>query len=264
MTGAAGGLGRSLAVEAARRGWDLLLTDLPSSRLDELARALERSYGVRVATLFCDLTDTEARRELFRRVRALTPFLSGLVNVAGVDFEGAFEDLEPEAIQSIVRVNVEATLDLTRQALALRHKEQDFMLITVSSLAAFYPMPVKATYAASKRFLLDFFRALREELKHERVSVTVLCPAGLPTTPGAILGMERQGFWGRLTAVETGAAAAGTFDCALGGGFLYIPGLPNRMLRAASACFSPNFLAAVVARRWRNSRREAAGRKAAA
>ena len=131
------------------------------------------------------------------------------------------------------------------------------MLITVSSLAAFYPMPVKATYAASKRFLLDFFCALKEELCPENVSVTVLCPAGLPTTPAAIQGMELQGFWGRVTAVETGTAAAGTFDHALQGHFLYIPGLVNRFFRRASSVVPPAWLAAYIAWRWRNNKRSA-------
>jgi uncharacterized protein len=261
ITGAAGGLGRSLAVEAARRGWSLVLTDRPGSKLEPLAQALERSYGIKVHTLFCDLTDAQDRTELFRQVRTLTPYLSGVVNVAGIDFEGTFDELAPEEVQTIIRLNIEATLDVTGRALELRKKEQRFLLITVSSLAAFYPMPVKATYAASKRFLLDFFRALKEELQGENVSVTVLCPAGLPTTPGAIRGMELQGFWGHVTAVQPGTVAAETFDHALQGTFLYIPGLLNKLLQVASSVVPPSLLASYIAWRWRGNTRRANGRK---
>jgi hypothetical protein len=261
ITGAAGGLGRPLAVEAARRGWSLVLTDRPDTKLEELAKALERNYGVRVHTLFCDLTDARDRATLFQHVRSLTSYLSGVVNVAGLDFEGAFDELRPDEVQTIIRVNIEATLDVTHRALELKKKDQRFLLITVSSLAAFYPMPVKATYAASKRFLLDFFRALKEELRGENVSVTVLCPAGLPTTPGAIRGMELQGFWGRVTAVQPGTVAAGTFDHALQGNFLYIPGLLNKLLQMASSVVPPNLLTSYIAWRWRGNTRRAHGRK---
>jgi uncharacterized protein len=261
ITGAVGGLGRTLAVDAARRGWSLVLTDRPGTNLEALAGALGRSYGIKVHTLYCDLTDAKARATVFRQIRTLTPHLSGVVNVAGLDFEGTFNELQPDEVQTIIRVNIEATLDVTHRALELRKKEQRFLLITVSSLAAFYPMPVKATYAASKRFLLDFCRALKEELRGENVSVTVLCPAGLPTTPGAIRGMELQGFWGQATAVQTGKVAAGTFDNALQGKFLYIPGLLNRLLQMASAVVPPDLLASYIARRWRGNTRRANGRK---
>lgn len=261
ITGAAGGLGRPLAVEAARRGWSLVLTDKPGTNLETLAEALERSYGINVQTLYCDLTDAKNRAEMFQQLRTTTPHLSGVVNVAGIDFEGTFDELASEEVQTIVRLNIEATLDVTQRALELRHRRDSFMLITVSSLAAFYPMPVKATYAASKRFLLDFFRALKEELREENVSVTVLCPAGLPTTPGAIRGMELQGFWGQVTAVQTGSVAAGTFDHALQGKFLYIPGLINRVLQAASSVLPPGLLASYIARRWRGNTRSANDRK---
>jgi uncharacterized protein len=257
ITGAAGGLGRSLAAEAVRRGWSLVLTDRPGTQLEQLAKSLERSYGIKAHTLFCDLTDAQARAELFRQVRTLTPYLSGVVNVAGLDFEGMFNELEPEEIQTLIRVNIEATLDVTHRSLELRKRKKRFLLITVSSLAAFYPMPIKATYAASKRFLLDFFRALKEELRGENVSVTVLCPAGLPTTPGAIRGMELQGFWGHVTAVQTGTVAAGTFDHALQGKFLHVPGVLNKLLRIASSVVPPSLLARYVAWRWRGNTRGA-------
>jgi short-subunit dehydrogenase len=47
-------------------------------------------------------------------------------------------------------------------------------------------MPVKATYAASKRFLLDFSIVMREELRPQGITVTILCPAGMPTTDSCI------------------------------------------------------------------------------
>jgi uncharacterized protein len=261
ITGAAGGLGRSLAVEAARRGWSLVLTDRPGTKLEPLALALERSYDVKVQTLYCDLTDAQARAVLFQHLRTITPYLSGVVNVAGIDFEGTFDELKPDEVQTIIRLNIEATLDVTQRSLEVRQKEQRFLLVTVSSLAAFYPMPVKATYAASKRFLLDFFRALKEELRGEDVSVTVLCPAGLPTTPGAIRGMELQGFWGHVTAVQPGTVATETFDHVLQEKFLYIPGLLNKLLHFASSVVPPGLLATYIAWRWRGNTRRAHGRK---
>ena len=84
-------------------------------------------------------------------------------------------------------------------------------------------MPVKAMYAASKQFLLSFSMALREELKPYGVTVTALCPAGMPTTSECIKAIECQGFAGRITTKNVGYVAAKTIDHALKGHAVYIP-----------------------------------------
>ena len=135
------------------------------------------------------------------------------MNVAGVDYEGSFTGRGREDLLDIVRVNVEATVDVTREILTRRNRTQRFMLINACSLAAATPMPFKATYAASKRFVLDFSLALREELGDD-ASVTALCPAGLPTTRASVRGIFSQGLIGRVTAVSAGQAAVAALDAA--------------------------------------------------
>ena len=57
ITGAAGGLGRALANECGRRGYNIFLTDINEKGINALKRGLERQYGVCVASKVCDLTD---------------------------------------------------------------------------------------------------------------------------------------------------------------------------------------------------------------
>jgi short-subunit dehydrogenase len=99
----------------------------------------------------------------------------------------------------IVQVNVEATMRITHKVLDCRAEKQPFYIVFVSSLASFYPMPLKATYAASKSFLREFACALGQELRPLGVRVTTLCPGGLSTTDEALSGIEAQGFWGDVT-----------------------------------------------------------------
>ena len=134
-------------------------------------------------TQACDLTDPASRAALFERIRAEGLRFWALINVAGIDYEGPFYEQTRQQIRTIIRLNIEGTLEMTHALLEFRDPLTPFRIINVASLAAFYPMPVKATYAASKRFLLDFSLALREEVRELGATVTVLCPAGLPTTP---------------------------------------------------------------------------------
>ncbi len=248
ITGAAGGLGRAFAVEAARRGWALILTDV--APLEPLATHLS-ALGATVDTIRADLATADGRDRLFA---ALPPTgIGGLVNVAGVDYEGALVQLGRDELFDIVRVNVEATLDVTREVALRRDPARRFVLITVCSLAAVTPMPYKAAYAASKRFLLDASLALREELAGT-ATVTALCPAGLPTSRASVRGIFAQGVLGRLTAVSPGTAAAAAFDAAAAGRAVCVPGPASRML-ARLARLAPRALVVRVAgRRWARAR----------
>ncbi len=254
ITGATGGLGKAFAVECASRGWNLFLTDLRPEPLDTLATSLRNTYGVKVITQACDLTEPPSRAALFESIRADHLRFWGLINVAGIDFEGPFYEQTCQQIRTIVRLNVEGTLEMTRALLEYRDPLTTFRIINVASLAAFYPMPVKATYAASKRFLLDFSLALREEVRPIGATVTVLCPAGLPTTRECIEGIEAQGWIGQLTTQDVGSVANATLDCALAGRAVYIPGWINRVLQALGSLLPSSLVAALIGSRWKSAR----------
>jgi short-subunit dehydrogenase len=262
ISGATGGLGKAFAVECASRGWDLFLTDLHADRLASLASGIQNTYLVDVQSRECDLTDLPARTRLFEELKTAGLRFWGLINVAGVDFEGAFREQTREAIRTIIRLNIEATLDVTHEVLERMDPSRTFRIINVASLAAFYPMPVKATYAASKRFLVDFSLALRDEVRGRGATVTVLCPAGMPTTPGCIEGIDAQGLMGQLTTQNIGTVAAKTLDGALQGRPVIIPGLLNQILQAAGSLVPPTRLASMLGNRWRaaiQARAQAAG-----
>lgn len=251
ISGATGGLGKAFAVECASRGWDLFLTDLSSQRLERLAGSLCQTYGVNVIQQACDLTDQGARLGLFDLIRVRGLRFRMLINVAGVDYEGPFNERSRDEIRTIIRLNIEATLDITHALLNHAAPEQIFRIINVSSLAAFYPMPVKATYAASKRFLLDFSLALRDELRGRGVTVMVLCPAGMPTTPGCIEAIASQGIFGQLTTMDIGTVASKTIEHALRGRAVYIPGLLNQFIQMAGSLVPSISLAGLIGNRWR-------------
>ncbi len=254
ISGAAGGLGKAFAVECASRGWDLFLTDLDPARLETLARGLQNTYSIEVQTRPCDLTEAAERTALLEELHTRGLRFRGLINVAGLDFEGLFLDQRREQIRTIVRLNIEATLDLTHALLERTDPRLPFRIITVSSLAAFYPMPVKAAYAASKRFLLDFSLALRDEIRGRGATVTVLCPAGLPTTETCIRAIEAQGLMGQLTTQDIGKVAAQTVNAALRGRAVVIPGLLNQLLQGLGGLLPPASLAGLIGKRWRSAR----------
>jgi short-subunit dehydrogenase len=254
ITGATGGLGKAFSHECAARGWDLFLTDLSEKALDTLAHGLHNAYGVNVDWKTANLCNLDSRRALYDFIRDKGYKFRLLINVAGLDYEGAFTDRHPDQIRTLLRLNIEANLETTFALLPLRDRSRPFRIINVASLAAFYPMPLKAMYSSSKRFILQFSLALREELRSAGVSVTTLCPAGLPTTAECIKSIEAQGIAGKITTKNVGFVAAETIDRALKGHAVYIPGMFNRLIRLLGEMVPQTIIAKLICNRWKNAR----------
>lgn len=255
ITGATGGLGKAFAVECARRGYDLYLTDLFRDKLEVLAQGLSGTYGVKAFFFVCDLMHMSARKELFSDIirRGIKPLMT--INVAGLDFEGSVEEQNREAICKIIRINSEATIDVNHFIADIPHSGS-FYIINVASLAGFYPMPLKATYAATKRMVINFSLAFREEIRQNNGFLTILCPAGMRTNQENIDNIDTQGFIGRITTVETGTIASGAIDSVLKNKAVYIPGRFNHFLHFLSVIFPPRLIAKAIFYRWRITRKK--------
>ena len=256
ITGASGGLGRAIAVECASRGYNLFLTDINEEGLLYLQNGLERRFGICVTTRKCDLTKYESVDEMLSLIDKNGIRFDMLFNIAGVDYEGSFLERERENVVKIVSLNVEATLRITHAILTRRKEGTTFSLVFVSSLASMCPMPLKATYAASKRFLTDFALALRQELKSQNVKVLTLCPGGLPTTEEAISGITAQGFWGNVTTNKLESVAFETVERVQKGKGLYIPGAVNRTLSAIGKLLPRTVIAAIIYSRWMGAQKK--------
>jgi short-subunit dehydrogenase len=256
ITGALGGLGGALVHECARNGYNLYLTDQMEHGY-QFASEIAEQYNVEVHYHVCDLTSLEERTQLIDSFTEDNCRFCGLFNVAGRDYEGAFLDRSRSQILFLAKLIVEASVDLTHAVLNLRDPKRRFLLVYISSLAAFFPMPYKATYASSKRFLLDFSRALREEIR-DFGNVLVLAPAGLPTTQESMDKMQTQGIWGRLTMMDTQKVAQQTMERVLRGESVYVPGFFSQLLMLLGKILPANWITRFIARRWRKSQHDVA------
>jgi short-subunit dehydrogenase len=231
VTGASSGIGAELARELARRGYDLVLSARREQRLDELAAELGAAHGVRAGVEPADLADAGDRARLLERLGEHD--VVGVCNNAGFGHIGPF--LEAGAAQQLemVRLNVEAVVELTRALAAPMVAQGTGAILNVASIAAHQPLPMMATYAATKAFVLSFSEAVHGELAGTGVSVTCVCPGPTHSEFGARAGLrETEAATPEAVFMEAAEVAREAIAGMVAGRRTVTPGLKNKALAA--------------------------------
>src|SRR4051794_10494357 len=118
ITGASQGIGRALAVAAARRGARVLAAARSEQLLAELAREV-RAAGGTIETVRADVTSPEERQRMAEAAVRHFGGLDVLVNNAGIGATGHFADVSPERLRTIMEVNFFGLTETTRVCLPL-------------------------------------------------------------------------------------------------------------------------------------------------
>jgi uncharacterized protein len=209
ITGASSGIGADIARSLARRGHGVTLAARREERLEALAAELRDRDAVRVETAGCDLSDVDARRRLVTEIEERGLGVEVLVNDAGFGSGGRFDRLDAAREVEMVRVNVEAVVDLCGRYVPDMVRRGRGAVLNVASTAAFQPLPRQATYAASKAFVLSFTDALHTELAGNGVTATTLCPGPVKTEFFDTAGLEAEGLPAFILADSVDVAEAG-------------------------------------------------------
>jgi uncharacterized protein len=189
VTGASAGIGVALARELARRGAKLILTARRSERLESLAAEFT-AQGIETRIVVADLNDPAAPEQIYDATEGAGMDVDILINNAGLGQYGAFHLSEPEQEISMVRVNCEAVVRLSRLFVPRMVERRRGWVLVVASTASFQPLPYLATYAATKVFDRFFALGLAEEVAQYGIHVTALCPG---TTESEFFEVARAG-----------------------------------------------------------------------
>jgi short-subunit dehydrogenase len=180
ITGASQGIGRALALAAARKGGRVLATARSEELLRELA-AEAQSTGATVETVQADVTAPEGRLAMVETARQALGGLDILVNNAGIGATGHFADVAPDRLRKIMEVNFFGLAETTRAILPLLREGVKPAVVNISSIAGRRGIPARSEYTASKFAVQGFSEALRAELYKDGIDVLVVNP-GLTQT----------------------------------------------------------------------------------
>jgi short-subunit dehydrogenase len=175
VTGAGSGLGRALALELARRRFNLTLIDCDEERLADLRRQLSTD-GVNVRCYASDVSSKSAVGEAANGERTRVDLL---INNAATSISAPFESTDPDAFDRVIGVNFLGAVHVTR---AFLHRlGQGSQICNVCSSFSWSGFPSKSAYSSSKAALKTFSETLRLELAARGIGVTALYPGPMPT-----------------------------------------------------------------------------------
>ncbi len=237
ITGASSGIGEALTQNFAEAGYDLVLVARSEDKLKSVAAALKAHHDwINVLVLPADLSVPGAAEKLATTLKRRRKVPDVLVNCAGVLEQKHFVKMKPAGHQAIIDLNISALTAMLAHVLPLMVARGSGRVLNVASIAAFQPIPLLATYAASKAYVLSLTESLSEELKGTGVMITALCP-GITATNMLNVATDANGQLASLPDFLIGNVddvAQDGFDACMRGDVICVPGVINRAAMLAS------------------------------
>lgn len=182
ITGASQGIGRETALQLATRGAAIVLAARNEEALAELAKQVER-LGGQAETVVTDVAEYEQVERLAQTAIHRFGHIDTWVNNAAVSIYATVEQLEPEEMERLVRVNLLGQMYGARAAIPHMRRQGGGTIINVGSALSDRAVPLQSAYVASKHAIAGFSEALRLEQMHEEtgIEVVLILPSSMNT-----------------------------------------------------------------------------------
>lgn len=195
ITGAARGIGLSLALAAAKKGANLLLVDRDEGALEAARRECLELTGY-VENVVMDITSIQDMRKTVDQVIADTDRIDVLINNAGIMQTKPFLEIEEEDWDRVLSVNLKGLFFLSQAVGKHMVSRRQGSIIHISSVAARFPRPLAMHYGASKSAVLSLTKSMAEYFGEYGVRVNAICPGAMETEMLQAIGRDRAELFG--------------------------------------------------------------------
>ena len=234
ITGASSGIGRDIAINLSKKGYDLILVARDLEKLNEVKSKLHTNVEV----VSMDVSKAENCKELHEKYQDIDI----LVNNAGFGDCGYFTKTSLDKELKMIDTNIVAYHVLTKLYLQDMKQRNSGKILNVASIAGFMPGPLMATYYSTKAYVVRLSEAIREELRREKsnVQISILCPGPVNTNFNKVADVQFA-----LKGLSSEYVAKYAVDKLFKGKFYIVPGWKIKLARFGSK-IAPNNLVAKI------------------
>ena len=178
ITGASGGIGRSIVKKMKQCGAKLIISGTRQNVLNDLASEL----GNDVKTIITDLNNKDDVLNLAKEAEASFGHIDILINNAGITADNLFLRMKDDEWDQVINVNLSAPMRLTRQVIKGMLKRRYGRVIFISSVVGYSGNAGQSNYAASKSALVGFTKSIALEVASRGITCNLIAP-GFISTP---------------------------------------------------------------------------------
>ncbi|HJH74675.1 MAG: 3-oxoacyl-[acyl-carrier-protein] reductase [Gordonibacter pamelaeae] len=209
VTGSSRGIGRAVAEELARAGFDVCVncsSERGLSGVQQLADQLAAEHGVRAIAVAANVADAAEAEALVAAAHEAFGRVDVLVNNAGITRDGLIARMKEEDFDAVIDVNLKGTFNCCKAAAQRMMKQRYGRIVNLSSVVGVAGNAGQANYAASKAGVIGLTKSLARELAARNVTANAVAPGFIATDmTDALSEKQREAILGRIAAKRLGA-----------------------------------------------------------
>lgn len=181
VTGGSRGIGRAVCLKLAQNGCDVafLYAGNEGKASDTLTEL--QALGVKAAAFRCDVSDSNAVKEVFGRILTQFGHIDILVNNAGITRDKLVLGMKCEDFDDVIGVNLRGTFYTIKQVYPLFAKQRSGKIVNISSVAGLMGNAGQANYAASKAGVIGLTKTVAKELASRGICCNAVAPGFIRT-----------------------------------------------------------------------------------
>ncbi len=195
ITGAARGIGKSIALKFASEGADIAFTDL---RRDENMEATEKeieALGVKAKGYSSDASNFAQTEEVVAKVKEDFGHIDILVNNAGITKDGLMMRMSEAQWDMVINVNLKSAFNFIHAVLPIMMRQRSGSIINMASVVGVHGNAGQANYAASKAGLIALAKSIAQEVGSRGIRANAIAPGFIETAMTAALPEDVRKEW---------------------------------------------------------------------
>jgi len=181
VTGSARGIGKAIAETLAKRGANLIVTDLNIDQAAATAEEIRSNLGVETLALQVDVSDINSVNTMIKGALEEFDQVDILVNNAGITRDNLIMRMDESDWDSVLDVNLKGAWNCSKALIRSMMKKRYGRIINISSVSGLAGQAGQTNYSASKAGLIGLTKALAREVASRNITVNAVAPGFIPT-----------------------------------------------------------------------------------
>ncbi|UTI40513.1 3-oxoacyl-[acyl-carrier-protein] reductase [Niallia sp. RD1] len=181
VTGASRGIGKSIALELAKQGADVVVNYAGSvDRANEVVKEIE-GLGRKAISIQCDVSNTDSVNAMMKEALEVFGNIDILVNNAGITRDNLLMRMKDSEWDDVINTNLKGVFLCTKAVTRPMMKQRKGRIINITSIVGVTGNPGQANYVAAKAGVIGFTKTTAKELAQRNITVNAIAPGFITT-----------------------------------------------------------------------------------